>query len=90
MVEGMLTQGRQCCQLSANSSHIGHWTKASTGVNSWVFLKDGKPTFHQHPPPKNVFADIFLSSGSEYVSDDNQSLFVLYLERTALKSRILS
>jgi hypothetical protein len=27
-----------------------HWTKASIGINSWIFLKDGKPAF-SHPPP---------------------------------------
>ena len=25
--------------LSDNSPHIGHWTKASMGINSWIFLR---------------------------------------------------
>ena len=29
--------------LSDKRSHIGHWTKASMGIKSWIFLKDGKP-----------------------------------------------
>jgi hypothetical protein len=31
------------CPLSDNSPHIEHWKKASMGINSWIFLKDGKP-----------------------------------------------
>jgi hypothetical protein len=27
-----------------------HWTEASVGINSLIFLKDGKPAF-LHPPP---------------------------------------
>jgi hypothetical protein len=26
------------CPLSDDSSHLGHWTKASMGVSSWIFL----------------------------------------------------
>ena len=29
--------------LSDNSPHIHHWTKASMGIKSWIFLQDGKP-----------------------------------------------
>jgi hypothetical protein len=24
---------------------VDHWKKASMGINSWIFLKDGKPAF---------------------------------------------
>jgi hypothetical protein len=35
-----------CCPLVCDSSpNIGHWTKASIEVSSWIFLKDGKPAF---------------------------------------------
>jgi hypothetical protein len=34
-----------CCPPSDNSPHIEHWKKASMGINSWIFLKDGKSTF---------------------------------------------
>jgi len=39
--------------LSDKSPHIGHWTKASMGIKSWIFLKDGKPAFKQLPPSQN-------------------------------------
>ncbi|PNF15720.1 hypothetical protein B7P43_G12478 [Cryptotermes secundus] len=38
------------CPLSDNSPHIELWKKASMGIKSWIFLKDGKPAF-LHPPP---------------------------------------
>jgi hypothetical protein len=38
------------CLLIDNSPHIEHWKKASMGINSWIFLKDGKPAF-LHPLP---------------------------------------
>ncbi|PNF31489.1 hypothetical protein B7P43_G00752 [Cryptotermes secundus] len=38
------------CPLSDNRPHIELWKKASMGIKSWIFLKDGKPTF-LHPPP---------------------------------------
>ena len=28
---------------------MGYWDKASTGVSSWIFLKDGKPAFNKPP-----------------------------------------
>ena len=31
--------------LSDSSSHIGHWTKASMGIKSCIFHKDGNPAF---------------------------------------------
>ena len=31
-----------CSPVSDNSPHIGHWTKASIGIKSWIFLKNGK------------------------------------------------
>jgi hypothetical protein len=34
-----------CFPLSNNSPHIDHWKEADMGINSWIFLKDGKPTF---------------------------------------------
>jgi hypothetical protein len=33
-----------------HSRHHNHWTKASMGINSWIFLKDYKPAF-SHPLP---------------------------------------
>jgi hypothetical protein len=41
------------CPLSDNSPHMDHWKKASMGIKSWIFLKDGKPTFLHRPPPQN-------------------------------------
>jgi len=29
-----------------DSFNRGHWTKASMGIKSWIFLKDGKPAFN--------------------------------------------
>jgi len=39
--------------LSDNSPHIGHWTKTSMGIKSWIFLKDGKPAFKKPTPSQN-------------------------------------
>jgi hypothetical protein len=39
-----------CCPLTDNSPLVGHWTKASMGVSSWIFLKDGKPALLKRPP----------------------------------------
>ena len=39
--------------LSDKSPHIGHWTKASMGIKSWIF-KDGKPAFKKLPPSQWV------------------------------------
>ena len=39
--------------LSEDSPHIGHWTKASMGIKSWIFLKDGKPAFKKLTPSQN-------------------------------------
>ena len=39
--------------LSDNSPHIGHWTKASMGIKSWIFLKDDKPAFKKPTPSQN-------------------------------------
>ncbi|XP_023725513.1 uncharacterized protein LOC111874333 [Cryptotermes secundus] len=41
------------CPLSDNSPHIEHWKRASMGIKSWIFLKDGKPAFLQPPPSQN-------------------------------------
>jgi hypothetical protein len=30
-----------------------HWTKASMGINGWIFLKDCKPAFSQPPLSQN-------------------------------------
>ncbi|XP_033608842.1 uncharacterized protein LOC117282608 isoform X2 [Cryptotermes secundus] len=38
------------CPLSDNSPHIELWKRASMGIKSWIFLKDGKSAF-LHPPP---------------------------------------
>ena len=42
-----------CSPLSDNSPHVGHWTKASMGINSWIFLNDGKPAFRKPTPSQN-------------------------------------
>jgi len=42
-----------CSPLSDKSPHIDHWTKASMGIKSWIFLKDGKLAFKQPPPSQN-------------------------------------
>jgi hypothetical protein len=39
--------------LTNNSPHIGHWTKSSMGIKSWIFFKDGKPTFKKLTPSQN-------------------------------------
>jgi hypothetical protein len=39
--------------LSGNSPHIGHWTKASVGIKSWIFLKGGRPAFKEPTPLQN-------------------------------------
>jgi len=39
--------------LSDNSPHIGHWTKASMGIKSWIFLKNGESAFKQLAPSQN-------------------------------------
>ncbi|PNF32279.1 hypothetical protein B7P43_G16945 [Cryptotermes secundus] len=41
------------CPLSDNSPHIELWKKASMGIKSWIFLKDGKPALLHPPPPQN-------------------------------------
>jgi hypothetical protein len=48
-----------CCPLNDNSPHIDHWIKAHMGINSWTFLKDGKPTFlHCFPSQNGWLIDI--------------------------------
>jgi len=42
-----------CSPVSDNSPHIGHWTKASIGIKSWIFLKNGKPAFKKLTPSQN-------------------------------------
>jgi streptogramin lyase len=39
--------------LCDNSPHIGHWNKTSMGINSWIFLKGGKPAFKKPTPSQN-------------------------------------
>ena len=39
--------------LSDTSPHIDHWTKASMGIKSSIFLKCGKPAFKQLTPSQN-------------------------------------
>jgi hypothetical protein len=39
--------------LSDNSPHIGHWTKVSMGIKSWIFFKNGKPAFKKLTPLQN-------------------------------------
>jgi hypothetical protein len=48
-----------------HSHSDNHWTKASMKINSWIFLKDGKPAFSHHPPSQNgwqiyIIADLHL------------------------------
>ena len=38
--------------LSNNSPHIV-WTKASMGIKSWIFLKDGKPVSKKQAAAQN-------------------------------------
>jgi hypothetical protein len=38
------------CPLSDNIPHMDHWKKASMGIRSRIFLKDGKPTLLHHRP----------------------------------------
>ena len=38
--------------LRDNSPHIGHWTKASVGIKSWIFLNEGKPAFKKLTPSR--------------------------------------
>ncbi|XP_023704612.1 uncharacterized protein LOC111862951 isoform X3 [Cryptotermes secundus] len=42
-----------CCPLSDSSPDIELWKRASMGIKSWIFLKDGKPAFLHHPPSQN-------------------------------------
>jgi hypothetical protein len=35
------------CPLNDESFHTYHWTKASMGVSSGTFLKEGKPPFSE-------------------------------------------
>ena len=39
--------------LSDSSPHIGHWTKASMGIKSWIFLNGGKTAFKKPIPSQN-------------------------------------
>jgi hypothetical protein len=39
--------------LSDNSPHIGHWTKASMEIKSWILFKDDKPAFKKPTPSQN-------------------------------------
>ena len=39
--------------LSDNSPHIGHWTKASMGIKSCIFLEDDKPACKKPTPSHN-------------------------------------
>jgi hypothetical protein len=39
--------------LSDNSPPIGHWTKASMVIKSWISLKNGKPAFKKLTPSQN-------------------------------------
>jgi hypothetical protein len=41
--------------LNENSPHIGNSSKASMGIKSWIFLKDGKPAFKKPTPSQNVW-----------------------------------
>jgi hypothetical protein len=41
------------CPLRDKSPHMDHWKKASMGIRSWIFLKNGKPTFLHRPPSQN-------------------------------------
>jgi hypothetical protein len=42
-----------CSPVGDNSPHIGHWTKASIGIKSWIFLKNSKPAFKKLTPSQN-------------------------------------
>jgi len=42
-----------CSPLSVTSPHIGHWTKASMGIKSWIYLKDSKAALTKLTPSQN-------------------------------------
>ena len=42
-----------CSPLSDSSTRIGHWTKVSMGIQSWIFLKVEKPAFKKPTPSQN-------------------------------------
>jgi hypothetical protein len=78
------------CPLSDNSPHMNHWKKASMGIKSWVFLKNGKPTFLHRPPSQNGWLiDITAAQhvwrtvkGAGFKSLHTQSLIQYPLENT--------
>jgi hypothetical protein len=49
-LSGAVTGKELRCALSDKNPHIGHWTKTSMRVSSWIFLKVGKPAFKRPPP----------------------------------------
>jgi hypothetical protein len=59
------------CPLSDNSPHIGHWTKASVGVSSWIFLKDSKPAFFRPPPSQNGWLIDIAAAQHAYLQTRN-------------------
>jgi len=50
--------------LSDNSSHIGHWTKGSMGIKSWIFLNEGKHAFKKLTPSRMGGLLIMVLSGT--------------------------
>jgi hypothetical protein len=39
--------------LSDSSPHVSQWTKATMGIKSWIFLKNGKPAFKKPTASQN-------------------------------------
>jgi hypothetical protein len=68
--------------LSDKSPHIDHWTKASMGIKSWIFLKDGKPAFKKPPPSQNGW--IVVIGAVQHVWRTLKSAGFHYLETQSL------
>jgi hypothetical protein len=39
--------------LSNDIPQVGYWVKTGMVISSWIFLKDGKHVFSEHPPTQN-------------------------------------
>ena len=63
--------------LSDNSSHIGHWTKASMGIKSWIFLNKGKHAFKKLTPSRMGGLLIMVLSSMSGIHWKGQVLTVL-------------
>ena len=68
--------------LNDNSPHIGYWTKASMGIKSWIFLKDGKPAIKKLTPSQNGW--ITTIAAVQHVWRTLRSAGFAYLETRSL------